>query len=156
MDLESRSAFVLSILASVVLGAYLGSEHYAKTQGAPHDYDAIDAMIPMRDGVKLETPRELYLRAGAKLSFEAPADGDDAFDAYVSDPANPVPYRKRPIGPTYQPPEEWPTWLVQDQRFVDHRPDVLTWSTDVLDHDLVIAGDIVADLFASTTGTDAD
>ena len=102
------------------------------------------------------TPRRLFLRAGAKLSFDAPTDGEDAFDSYVSDPGNPVPYRRRPIGPTYQPPEEWPTWLVQDQRFVDHRPDVLTWSTDPLDHDVVIAGDIVADLFASTTGTDAD
>jgi putative CocE/NonD family hydrolase len=108
---------------------------------------------PPRSGT---TSRKLFLRAGAKLSFEAPTDGEDAFDAYVSDPANPVPYRKRPIGPTYQPPEEWPTWLVQDQRFVDHRPDVLAWSTDVLDHDVVIAGDIVADLFASTTGSDAD
>ena len=99
------------------------------------------------------TPRKLFLRAGGKLSFEPPpaGEGEDAFDAYVSDPANPVPYRRRPIGPTYQPPEEWPTWLVQDQRFVDHRPDVLTWSTDVLDHDVVVAGDIVADLFASTT-----
>jgi putative CocE/NonD family hydrolase len=108
---------------------------------------------PPRTGT---TPRRLYLRAGSKLSFEPPADGDDALDGYVSDPANPVPYRRRPIGPTYQGKDEWSTWLVQDQRFVDHRPDVLSWSTDVLDHDVVIAGDIVADLFASTTGTDAD
>jgi predicted acyl esterase len=48
------------------------------------------------------------------------------------------------------------TWLSWSERFVDHRPDVLTWSTDVLDADVVVAGDIVADLFASTTGTDAD
>ncbi len=108
---------------------------------------------PPRAGV---SPRKLYLRAGGSLSFDPPADGDDAFDAYVSDPASPVPYRRRPIGPTYQPPDEWSTWLVQDQRFVDHRPDVLTWTTDVLDRDVVVAGDVVADLFASTTGTDAD
>src|SRR5450755_4476740 len=55
MDLESRSAFVLAVLASVVLGTYLGSEHYAKHAPPPHDYDQIDAMIPMRDGVKLQT-----------------------------------------------------------------------------------------------------
>jgi uncharacterized protein len=55
MDLESRSAFVLSILGSVVLGAYLGSEHYAKNPRDPRDFEAIDAMVPMRDGVKLET-----------------------------------------------------------------------------------------------------
>src|ERR1019366_8262764 len=55
MNLESRSAFVLSILASVVLGAYLGSEHYAKHAPDRHVYDQIDAMIPMRDGVKLQT-----------------------------------------------------------------------------------------------------
>jgi putative CocE/NonD family hydrolase len=104
------------------------------------------------------TARKLYFHAGGRLSFEPPVEeeGAGAFDAYVSDPASPVPYRRRPIGPTYQPPEEWPTWLVQDQRFVEHRPDVLTWSTDALDHDVVIAGEIVADLFASTTGTDAD
>jgi putative CocE/NonD family hydrolase len=115
---------------------------------------AFDAWPP-RTGT---TARRLYLRAGGKLSFEPPSDGEGgpAYDEYVSDPASPVPYRKRPIGPTYQWPEQWPTWLVQDQRFVDHRPDVLTWSTDVLDHDVVIAGDVVADLFASTSGTDAD
>jgi putative CocE/NonD family hydrolase len=102
------------------------------------------------------TRRKLYFRAGGKLSFDPPAELDGAYDEYESDPASPVPYRRRPIGPTYQPPEEWPTWLLQDQRFVEGRPDVLTWSTDVLDRDVVIAGDIVADLFASTSGTDAD
>jgi uncharacterized protein len=97
----------------------------------------------------------LYFHAGRKLSFDAPTDTAQAFDAYVSDPDNPVPYRPRPVTPTYPGPE-WPVWLLQDQRFVDHRPDVLTWETDVLDRDVVIAGDIVADLFASTSGTDSD
>ena len=73
----------------------------------------------------------------------------------MSDPAHPVPYRHRPIGPTY-PGGGWPTWLVEDQRFVDQRPDVLSWETDPLADDLVVAGDIVAHLFASTTGTDSD
>ncbi len=73
------------------------------------------------------------------------------FDSYVSDPAHPIPYAPRPIAD-----EGWRTWLEQDQRFVDGRPDVLTWETEPLKEDLTIAGDVVAHLFASTTGTDAD
>jgi putative CocE/NonD family hydrolase len=99
--------------------------------------------------------RNLYFGADRKLSSNAPANTGNAFDEYISDPANPVPYRHRPIGPTY-PGGGWPTWLVEDQRFVDHRPDVLTWQTEPLTDDVVVAGDIVADLFASTTGSDAD
>jgi uncharacterized protein len=104
-------------------------------------------------------PKKLYMRAGHRLSFDAPvaAPGDSAFDAYVSDPANPVPYRHRPIPPTYQPGGSgWTTWLVEDQRFADGRPDVLTWETEPLTQDVVVAGDIVAHLFASTSGTDSD
>jgi putative CocE/NonD family hydrolase len=50
----------------------------------------------------------------------------------------------------------WATWLVEDQRFVDHRPDVLTWTSDPLKDDVVVSGKVVANLFASTTGTDSD
>ena len=100
--------------------------------------------------------RRLYFRADGKLSFDAPSGaGPAAYDSYVSDPANPVPYRPRPVKPTY-PGSEWPTWLEQDQRFVDHRPDVLTWQTEPLDADVVLSGDVIADLFASTTGSDSD
>jgi hypothetical protein len=66
-----------------------------------------------------------------------------------------VPYRKRPISPTYPGPG-WPTWLTEDQRFVHLRPDVLSWQTDSLAQDLVVTGDITARLFASTSGTDSD
>ena len=97
--------------------------------------------------------RNLYLRAGGKLAFTAPAA--DGFDSYISDPAHPVPYRKRPISPTY-PGVAWPTWLVEDQRFVDNRPDVLTYATEPLHEDLKIAGDIVAEIFAATSGSDSD
>ena len=100
--------------------------------------------------------RNLYFRDGGALAFDAPdAVGDDAFDSYVSDPANPVPYRERPIYPTYQGPG-WTTWLTDDQRFLDGRPDVLTWRTPLLTDNVTVAGDIVAHLFASTTGTDCD
>jgi putative CocE/NonD family hydrolase len=98
--------------------------------------------------------KKLYFRSDGKLSFDAPTDAE-AFDTYVSDPANPVPYRQRPIPPTYPAPG-WKTWLLQDQRFVEHRPDVLTWKTDPLTADVTITGDILADLFASTSGSDSD
>jgi hypothetical protein len=100
------------------------------------------------------TAKKLYFHAGRKLSWDAPQDAQ-AFDSYVSDPANPVPYRPRPVPPTY-PGQEWRVWLVQDQRFVDHRPDVLSWETGPLSEDVVVAGEIVADLFAATSGTDSD
>jgi uncharacterized protein len=98
--------------------------------------------------------RDLYFAADGRLTFDRPSSSE-AFDEYVSDPANPVPYRHRPISPTYPGPG-WPTWLVQDQRFASDRPDTLTWETDPLADDVVIAGDLVTQLYASTTGTDSD
>jgi hypothetical protein len=113
-----------------------------------------DAWPPARQ----TQPRELYFRADRVLSFEAPAAGGDAaLDGFVSDPAHPVPYRHRPIQATYFPGgSKWSTWLVEDQRFVDDRPDVLSWESAPLTEDLTIAGEVVAHLFASTTGSDAD
>jgi putative CocE/NonD family hydrolase len=101
---------------------------------------------------KSTTARPLYFQAGGRLSFTQPATDVNAFDSYISDPANPVPYRPRPI----ELHTGWTTWLVEDQRFVDRRPDVLTWSTEPLDADVVVSGKILAKLFASTTGTDSD
>jgi len=98
----------------------------------------------------------IYLHASGKLSFEKPTDKADAADSYVSDPAKPVPYRKRPILPTYGPGSTWYTWLVDDQSFVVDRKDVLLWKSDPLTEDVTITGDIIADLYASTTGTDSD
>ncbi len=106
------------------------------------------------------TQRNLYIHSNGKLSFDLPTPTQPQFDTYISDPAHPVPYRQRPIEPTYNPANEggsrWSTWLVEDQRFAENRPDVLTWETEPLKEDTVIAGDIVAHLFASTTGTDSD
>jgi len=104
------------------------------------------------------TRRALYFGPDGALSFDAPKGRQiSAFDQYVSDPAHPVPYRNRPIQLTYHPRgSDWYTWLTQDQRLVDGRPDVLTWQTAPLTEDVTIAGDIVARLFASTTGRDAD
>jgi putative CocE/NonD family hydrolase len=102
--------------------------------------------------------RSLYFHANGVLSFDPPAAGaGPAFDSYVSDPAHPVPYRPRPIEPTYYPKGSgWYTWLLEDQRFVQGRPDVLSWETEPLTGDVVVAGDVTAKLFASTTGRDAD
>ena len=109
---------------------------------------------PPKQGVER---RKLYFRGDGSLSFEAPrGEGSGEFDGYVSDPAHPVPYRHRPIEPTYGGTSGWSRWLVEDQRFVHERPDVLSWETETLQKDLVVAGDIVAHLFASTTGSDAD
>jgi len=103
------------------------------------------------------TSRSLFFREEGKLSFDAPTAAAEAFDSYVSDPAHPVPYRQRPIQWTYDSRGSgWPTWLLEDQRFVDNRPDVLSWRTAPLDAPVTIAGDVFADLFASTTGSDAD
>ena len=100
--------------------------------------------------------RNLYFGADKSASFTRPAAAE-GFDSYVSDPAHPVPYRHRPIPPTYFPGGSgWTTWLVEDQRFVADRADVIGWETAPLDADVTIAGEVVADLFASTTGSDAD
>ena len=100
----------------------------------------------------------LYFGANEVLGVDAPpAAGATGYDSYVSDPAHPVPYRQRPIQATYfAGGSKWSTWLVEDQRFVDDRADVLSWETPPLASDLTIAGEVVARLFASTTGTDAD
>ena len=109
---------------------------------------------PPQEGFK---PERLYLEAGKKLSFAPPDPNGSAVAAsYKSDPADPVPYRHRPMQSTYAPGSKWYTWLVEDQGFVTRRKDVATFSTAPLDHDLSITGEVVADLFASTTGSDAD
>jgi putative CocE/NonD family hydrolase len=103
------------------------------------------------------TLRPLYLREGRKLSFEKPGSQGVGYDSYISDPANPVPYRPRPIEPTYYPKGSgWYTWLLEDQRFVEGRPDVLSFESETLAEDVVVAGEIEARIFASTSGTDSD
>jgi putative CocE/NonD family hydrolase len=97
--------------------------------------------------------KPIYLAPTGKLGFDK-QDGDLA---YVSDPAKPIPFVPRPIhmladgeGPS------WVNWLVTDQRAASTRPDVLTYETDRLTKPLKIAGEPIANLIASTTGTDGD
>ena len=98
--------------------------------------------------------KPLYLQADFGLGFEKPVAGGDTGDAYVSDPAKPVPYLPRPV--RFPDSDRWRTWLVADQRAVADRTDVLTYETTVLDAPVRISGAPVADLFAATTGTDSD
>jgi len=101
--------------------------------------------------------KNIYFHSNGKLSFVKPSKEETkAFDSYVSDPAKPVPYRARPIEETYGPGSRWYFWLTEDQRFVDNRPDVLTWQTDTLTEDVTITGNVAAKLFAATSGSDAD
>ena len=101
--------------------------------------------------------RPLYLSAGLKLSFNAPKAGDNQFDEYISDPAKPVPYRARPIQPVgYTTGYSWPEWLVDDQREASGRQDVVTFVSEALSAPVKISGQPVANVIASTSGTDSD
>ncbi len=103
-------------------------------------------------------PTPLYLSSGLKLSFTAPKAGETAFAEYVSDPAKPVPFRKRPIEPIgyYDIGLTWPQWLVDDQREASGRTDVLVFVSEVLTAPVKISGQPMVNLVASTSGTDAD
>ena len=140
--------------------------HYLKDEGPLPIQDAASFQTgsntwkhyshwPPAEGV---TTQNLYLGENGALSFIAPTGNEqDVFAEYKSDPANPVPYRKRPIEATYAPTgSQWYTWLAQDQSFLADRKDVASWTTPVLDHDVTVTGDVIADIFASTTGTDSD
>lgn len=94
--------------------------------------------------------QRLYFQPRGALSFQAPAAGAESFDEYVSDPAKPVPYTLE-ITPGWA-----KNYMAEDQRFASSRPDVLVYQTPPLEEDLTLAGPLEADLWVSTTGTDAD
>jgi hypothetical protein len=140
--------------------------YYLKDKGQPGITEAITFQTGSNEWKRYDQwpprnqtqDRKLYFHAGGKLSFDAPTQTDAAaYDEYVSDPANPVPYRPRPIEPTYSPRGSgWGAWLVEDQRFAHARPDVVSWETEPLAEDVTITGQVLARLFASTTGSDSD
>jgi uncharacterized protein len=104
-------------------------------------------------------PTPLYLNSGMKAGFSAPKADDGAYEEYVSDPARPVPFRARPTRPVGYDIEKgltWPLWLVDDQREASGRPDVLAFTSEVLTAPVKISGQPVANLVASTSGTDSD
>ena len=148
-------------------------DHYLK-DGAPAD-SQVARVTAYETGVnrwqKLDAwpvapqMKPLYLRAGFRLGWEdsgasgaigSPAD-PAAYDEYVSDPTKPVPYRARPSQPVgYEPPFTWTQWLVDDQREASGRTDVLTYTSGVLTAPVHIMGQPIANLVASTSGTDSD
>jgi len=99
--------------------------------------------------------QKLYTAADNIATFTKPAAVTGAV-SYISDPAKPVPYRTLPIEATYGPGSRWRTWHVDDQRFVYNRPDVISFTMNKLTAPITVTGKIVAHLFASTTGSDAD
>ena len=102
-------------------------------------------------------PARLYLQPGGSLSFTAPTSGKPEFTEYVSDPMKPVPFRARPIQPVcYDAGCTWANWLADDQREQSGRPDVAVFTSDVLTKPVTISGEPIANLIASTSGTDSD
>ena len=99
--------------------------------------------------------KKLFATSDHKAGFTKPSSVTGAV-SYVSDPFSPVPYRTLPIEATYGESSRWYTWHVEDQRFVTTRPDVISFLMDGLKEEVTVTGDIIAHLFASTSGTDAD
>ncbi len=94
--------------------------------------------------------KNLYLQTNEALSFEKNISQTISFDEYISDPNNPVPYTEDVhAGRTRE-------YMTDDQRFASRRPDVLTFSTQILKEDITLAGPLIADLVASISTTDAD
>jgi putative CocE/NonD family hydrolase len=145
-------------------------DHYLKSNAPPADVSPVSAFetgtniwerLPAwpagcASGCTVHS-EPLYLSAGLKLSFDAPKSGDNPFDEYISDPTKPVPFRARPIQPVgYGTGYTWPEWLVDDQREASGRQDVVAFVSDILSLPLKISGQPVANLIASTSGTDSD
>jgi uncharacterized protein len=121
-------------------------------QSGANEWRTYNEWPPSRQTVS----RRLYFRENRKLSFDPPeSNGGKPCDPYVSDPSKPVPYRMRPIQPISGS-EAWETWLLEDQRFVNDRSDVLILQTDILTEDVTVTGNVAAHLVASTSGTDSD
>jgi uncharacterized protein len=145
-------------------------DHYLKDEAPPLAVAPVTAFetgtnrwLTLKSWPRGQTQR-LYLRNGGGLGFGAPSTGGAQprsgpadFDAYVSDPAKPIPYIPRPIHiDESQAQSSWQTWLVSDQRDVASRTDVLSFSTPALSAPLIISGEPVANLIAASSGSDAD
>jgi putative CocE/NonD family hydrolase len=103
-----------------------------------------------------QSSRKLYVQANGRLGFDAPREKGERYDEYVSDPQKPIPYQPRPTLPTYAEGSGWGDWLVDDQRDAATRTDVLVYQTEPLTEPVRLAGQPIAHLFASTSGTDSD
>ncbi|MFC2156254.1 CocE/NonD family hydrolase [Acidobacteriota bacterium] len=107
---------------------------------------------PPETGVEI---KNLYFKKNGMLEFDPPiTPGNLDFVSYVSDPSDPVPYTERPIDGFLQ--GSFEKWKIEDQQFLVNRPDVVRWSTPALETDVTISGRLIADFYASTSGTDSD
>jgi putative CocE/NonD family hydrolase len=145
-------------------------DHYLKDDAPPLEIAPVNAFITgIGKWEKLRSwpsgcesgctpsPAKLYLQPGERLGFAAPRPSEESYVSYVSDPMKPVPFVQRPIhllADDESP--QWQNWLVSDQREASTRPDVLTFTSPRLTAPVRIAGEPVANLVASTTGTDGD
>lgn len=132
--------------------------HWLKGEGPPPDFEALVFDTGRKEWRAFPAwpPREaesrtLFLRDGERLGWEPPAAGEDPFTEYVSDPAEPVPYTDA-IRFVFTPRR----YMNEDQRFAERRPDVIEFQTEALGEEMTLAGEILARLSVSTTGTDAD
>ena len=138
--------------------------HYLKDEAADFDLaeygqlsDRLEYLEVLRAFSAREAAHPTQPASGGRRQAELErGHRASATTSYVSDPADPVPYRHRPIQPTYGAGSQWYNWLTEDQRFVTDRKDVAVWKLPVLEHDLTITGEVVADIFAATTGSDND
>jgi putative CocE/NonD family hydrolase len=132
-------------------------DHYLKGTADPHTPPVLTYTTGINRWEEsprwpMGTPTPLYLTEGKGTSFDRP--GASGTDSYVSDPSAPVPFLPRPINMGDS--DQWHTWLVHDQRFVDGRPDVLSYTGAPLTKPVHIMGSPEVDLFAATSGTDSD
>jgi uncharacterized protein len=132
---EDKAGFDLKNTASFQTGSYMWKRY---------------ASFPPKEA----QTTSLHLEGDGKVGWTDPTA--PAKTVYVSNPANPVPYRHRPIQPTYGPGSEWYDWMTEDQRFVTDRKDLAVWKLPVLKKDMVLTGEVIADIYASTSGTDND
>jgi putative CocE/NonD family hydrolase len=122
-----------------------------------NEWRRLSAWPPVSQEGSTATSTALYLRGDLKLSLTAPEADDSEFDEYQSDPAKPVPFRARPIRPMgYGEGNTWSQWLVDDQREASGRPDVLAYVSETLTEPIQISGEPIANIVASTSGSDAD
>jgi putative CocE/NonD family hydrolase len=162
-DSDTGRYFRTQILAPF-LAKYLKDDSLPRTPVSPvtafktgvNEWEHLDVWPSSCDGHCTPRMTPLYLRAGGKLSTEAPQH-EGVFDEYISDPAKPVPFRVRPVQPVgYGGTFTWEDWLVDDQREFSGRTDVLTYTSETLNKPLAISGEPIANLIAATSGTDAD
>lgn len=131
-------------------------DFYLKGEGKPDFAEATIFVTGSNEWRTFETwppknvnEKSLYFQSSGDMSFTIP-DTKDSFDEYVSDPSKPVPYAEAVhIHRTAE-------YMTDDQRFASRRPDVMVYQTDILGEDMTLTGPLTADLFVSTSGTDAD